>query len=280
MAIYGIDGIQLDSVYEISGNSISQAYDIEGNPLLETQTNIVVMSYNVQWFTDLNSNATMQESIIDTYKPDIIGFQEFQRDYLSNIPALATQLLSSDYPYINMGNYGNKNAIVAKYQMSNFTTVPHTTQTMNGQSYSTASVTIGGKQIFLVVSHLTTSTYEATKVEQAEEIFEALQGHDYFILTGDFNTTCKSVNDTEYTTIMKQFVDAGYNVANCTEQHGFIDTWTGDKTAGGTWYPCDHIITSANIAINTVIADTLKIETSAGQQIIDHLPLIAYCTIN
>ena len=281
--IYDIFGNTLTAVYDIDGSQLPQAYDIEGNPLIDDPpitSDLVVMSYNVQWFTGLNSDKTMQQTILNTYNPDIIGFQEFQRDYLSNIPTLATELLSDDYPSLNMGNYGNKNAIASKYQMSDFTTIPHTTQTMDGQSYSTANITFNGKQIMLLDAHLTTSTYESTKVEQAQEVFEALQGHEYFILTGDFNTVCKSVNDTEYTTIMKQFVDAGYNVANCSAQHGFIDTWTGGKTLQDTWYPCDHIITSSNISINTVIADMLKVETSAGQQTIDHIPLIAYLTVN
>lgn len=282
MAIYNLDGTSLnDTAYGLDGAALAQAYDINGDELFDGgQSNFVVMTYNVQWFSGLNLNQSMQEEILSAYAPDVIGFQEFQRYNLSDIPALATTLLSADYPYLEMGNYGNKNAIASKYQLKDFTTVPHTTQTMDGQSYSTATITFQGKEIFLLDAHLTTSDYEATKVEQAGEVFDALQGHEYFILTGDFNTVCKSVNDTEYTTIMKQFVDAGYNIANCSAQHGFIDTWTSGSTAGGTWYPCDHIITSGNIRIDAVVADQRKIAVAAQTgQSIDHIPLIAFLTI-
>ena len=112
-------------------------------------------------------------------------------------------------------------------------------------------------------------------------VFNLVQNEPYFIITGDFNTVCKSVNDTEYTTIMKQFIDAGYHSANCSAQHGFLDTWTAGSTASGTWYPCDHIITSANISMNTVIVDTTKIDVAEQTgQAIDHLPIVAYLTVN
>ena len=276
MAVYDVNGTDISLVYDVNGNLLSQAYDINQNELL--YRNIVVMSYNVQWFTGINSNSTLQSEIFAAYEPDIIGFQEFQKHNISGIPALATQLLSNDYPYISMGNYGNKNAMASKYELKNFITIPHTTQTMDGQSYSTATVTIDNKDIFIVVSHVTTSDYEAAKVEQVGEIFTALQGHEYFILMADFNTVCKSVNDPEYTTIMKQFVDACYHVGNCSLQHGFIDTWTSGTTANGTWYPCDNIITSSNIIMNNVIADQRKVEAHTGQSI-DHLAFVAYLTI-
>ena len=278
--IYDINGNGLNTVYGANGNSLSQAYDIDGNPLITGSSDIVVMSYNVQWMTGLNADTSMQTDIFNTYNADIIGFQEFQRANSSSMPSWVSTLLP-DYEYVNMGTYGNKNAFATKYAMSNFETIPHTEQSMDGQSYSTATIEVDGTEIFIVVSHLTTSTYEAKKVAQAKEIYDALQGHDYFILLGDFNTVCKSVNDTEYTTIMKQFIDAGYNSANCSAQHGFLDTWTSGSTASGTWYPCDHIITSANISIDTVIVDTTKI-TVAEQtgQSIDHLPIIGYLTVN
>lgn len=278
--MYRVDGNAINSAYDNAGQSLSQAYDVNGNPLIQ-EADLVVMTYNIQWFTGINANQSMQTGILDAYKPDIIGFQEFQKATSSSIPAMATALLSGDYPYINMGNYGNKNALASKYEMTNFATVPHTTQTMDGQSYSTATIMIEGKEILLLVSHVTTSDYETTKVAQVHEVYEAVQDAEYFIIMADFNTVCKSVNDTEYTTIMKQFVDAGYNVANCSEQFGFKDTWTSGSTAGGTWYPCDHIITSSNIAMNTVIVDTSKIDVAVQTgKSIDHLPIVAYLTVN
>lgn len=277
--IYDINGDLSSSAFDYEGSELAKAYDIDGNELIST-SNLVVMSYNVQWFSGLNSNQSMQESILDTYNADIIGFQEFQRAGSSGIPQMATTLLSADYPYIEMGNYGNKNALASKYAMSDFTTTPHTSQTMDGQSYSTATINVEGKDILLVVSHVTTSDYEATKVEQIQEMFNAVKVYERYIIMADFNTTCKSVNDTEYTTIMKQFIDAGCNVANCSAQFGFKDTWTSGSTASGTWYPCDNIITSGNIIMKSVVVDETKISvaTQTGQSI-DHIPIIAYLSI-
>ena len=270
MNIYDYSGNLLSSVYNKDGQRITVAYDVEGNRL--SSSNFVVMSYNIQHFTGLNANETMQAEIFDRYSADFIGFQEFQMYNQWTVPAAATRLLGDDYPYLEMFLYGNKNAFASKYEITDMETIPHTTQTMDGQSYSTGIIEVDGKEIFMVVSHVTTSDYEATKVEQVGEIFEAVQGHERFIIMADFNTVCKSTSDTEYTTIMKQFVDAGYNIANCSEQHGFINTWTDGYTTSATWYPCDNIITSANISIDGVVVDTQKIT-------IDHIPMIAYLTV-
>lgn len=273
--IYNISGSPLNMEgYSSDGTALSNAYDKNGNELF---FDVVIMSYNIQWFSGLNANIPLQKNIISTYEPDIIGIQEFQRHNSVEIPDATYDVFSPAYPFIEMGNYANKNGIISKHQLRNFTTNIFTT---SNQSYCTATVTINGKDIFLIDTHFATSDYEANKVQQASEICNVLKNHECFILTGDFNTVCKSVNDTEYTTIMKQFVDAGYNIANCSNQHGFIDTWTDGHTSGGTWYPCDHIITSPNIRINNVIADRQKIAVAqqTGQSI-DHLPLIAFCTI-
>ena len=285
--IYDVNGNAIGTLYDVEGDQLASAYDVEGNLLSVTQPTypMTVMTFNVQWWEGINSNESMLRGIFEGYDPDIIGFQEFQKASADTIPTLAGTVLSADYPYVNMGNYGNKNALASKYQMTQFTTVPHTTQTMDGQSYSTAHITFHGKDILLLTSHLTTTSNEAAKVEQAHEVFEAVQDADYFIIFADFNTIFDTIQDTEYTTIMKQFVDAGYHCANCTAQHGFFYTWTAGTEItdpwSTAWDACDHIITSANISIDQVVADDTKI-TVAGQtgQSIDHLPLIAYLTVN
>lgn len=282
MPIYDKNGTSLLSAYDKNGSALTQAYDKDGNPLLApVSTSLVVMSYNIQWFDGMNSNTAMQEEILAVYDADIIGFQEFQYASSSIIPSKAITLLSGSYSYLQMCNYGNKVASASKCPLVDYTTVPFSVQTDDGKSYTTATITVDGKEILIVNAHLTTSNYETAKVQQASEVFAALQGHEYFILTGDFNTVCKSVNDAEYITIMKQFVDAGYNCANCTSQHGFLNTWTSGSTESGTWYPCDHIITSANISIDSVTVDERKIAVAAETgQSIDHLPIIAELTIN
>ena len=278
--IYELIGTEINEAYAKEGTSLNQAYDIEGNEVFTTiEDGLTIMTYNVQAFTALNSNKNMQTSILNTYDADFIGFQEVSTS--TTLPSIATELLTS-YPYINQLR---GNAMASKRSLTNITNGIFENQAFATESklrrYQKAYFTYNNKTICWVNTHLETSDYESVKVAQAQEIFNLVQNEPYFIITGDFNTVCKSVNDTEYTTIMKQFVDAGYNVANCSNQHGFIDTWTSGSTASGTWYPCDHIITSSNIDIDTVIADTTKIDVASETgQSIDHLPLIAYLTIN
>lgn len=275
--IYNVNGAQLNTAYDVEGEELEQAYDVNGNPLIEQiATGFAVMTYNVQWFSGLNSNQSMQQNIIDTYSANIIGLQELR----SSMPDVGSAVLS-DYPYIQLGTQTNKTGMASKIQLNNVTSGTFTNQASETRGWQKAYITVDGKTICWINTHLETSSYETVKVAQAAEVFAMVQNETYFIITGDFNTVCKSVNDTEYTTIMKQFIDAGYNSANCSEQHGFLDTWTSGNTAGGTWYPCDHVITSANISIDNVVVDTTKIDMAAETgQSIDHLPLIAYLTIN
>jgi len=273
MAIYDYTGAEQYNAYSKNGTALAQAYDINGNALL---SDLVVMSYNVQWFSGINSNQSMQEAILNTYNADIIGLQELG----ASMPSLGDTLLSG-YPYIQLGSQTNKTGFASKLALSNVSSANFTNQASETRGYQKAYFIAKGKTICWINTHLETSTYETVKVAQAQEIFNLVQNEEYFIITGDFNTVCKSVNDTEYTTIMKQFIDAGYHSANCSSQHGFLNTWTADSTVSGTWYPCDHIITSANIDIDTVTVDTTKI-TVAEQtgQSIDHLPIVAYLIIN
>ena len=273
--IYDINGNILNGCYDSEGTEIEQAYDVDGNALIPVSNNITVMTYNVQWFTGLNADESMQREILSTYNPDIIGLQELG----AGMPSLGTTLFS-DYAETELGIQHNKTGCVSKYTFSSVDADVFPDQTGETRGYQKAYFTFNGKTICWINTHLATSSYESEKVAQAGVLFDLVQNEEYFIITGDFNTVCKSVNDAEYTTIMKQFIDAGYNSANCSNQHGFIDTWTGGKTASDTWYPCDQIITSSNITIDNVVADTLKIETSGGQQVIDHIPLIAYLTVS
>lgn len=273
MAVYDKNGEQIGNVYSKTGAFLEQAYDIEGNELIDSGS-LVVMSYNVQQFGGLNANVSMQTEILNTYEPDIIGFQEVSGWNISGV------LDDYDYAYLGLET-GMAPAVVSKMPLSDVTCELFEHQNpQGGVRYQKCYFSKAGKTICWMNTHLAESSYESAKVAEAQEVFELVQNEEYFIVTGDFNTRCKSVNDTEYTTIMKQFVDAGYNIANCTEQFGFKDTWTSGSTASGTWLPCDHIITSANISMNSVFVDTTKIDVAAETgQSIDHLPIIAYLTI-
>ena len=91
MAVYDIDGANTSTVYEVDGSTLTQAYDIDGEELL-SNSNLVVMSYNVQWFSALNGNEEMQQGIIGEYNADIIGLQELTKT--GTIPSVGTTVLS------------------------------------------------------------------------------------------------------------------------------------------------------------------------------------------
>lgn len=271
---YDVSGNPLVAVYAADGNVLAQVYDRAGNPLAPLTTDIVVMSYNVQWFAGINANVSMQQDIIDTYNADIIGLQE-----ISSLPSVSDGLFE-DYNYAYLGVQENKTAIVSKPILQNVTANTFVAQQGEVRGYQKAYFEYDGKTICWINAHLATSNAESVKVAQAKELFDMVENEEYFIITGDFNTVCKSIYDTEYTTIMKQFVDAGYQTANCSNQHGFLNTWTEGTSLSSVWYPCDHIITSGKIHINDVIVDTTKIDiASQTGQSIDHLPIIAYLAI-
>lgn len=277
MAVYNVYGQDISNTYDLNGDLLEQAYDINENPLIPTNPNeLVVMTYNVQKFEGLNGNLQMQDDILSEYDPLIIGLQELG----TAMPSSGNTVLRN-YPYIDLGTQVNKTGLASKCILNDAVSVNFATQASETRGYQKAYFTFNEKTICWINTHLETSSYESVKVAQAREIFNLVQNESYFIITGDFNTVCKSVNDTEYTTIMKQFIDAGYQSANCSLQHGFINTWTDGNSLNSTWYPCDHIITSSNIDIDDVIDDQTKVEVAAlTGQTIDHIPLIAFLTVN
>ena len=274
MSVYNAAGNRLNVIYDKNGNVLTRAYNRDGQQIFPdidpSDYNFKVMSYNNQSWTGSNSWAYMG-AVIEGYDVDIMGTQESHSN---------SNLTNIGYAYSASGT--SENIVFSKLPLSNITEKKYDTTRSDtaGRWYQKMYFTFNGKTVALFNTHLETSGYETHKVAQAQELFEAVQNESYFIITGDFNTVCKSVNDTEYTTIMKQFVDAGYNIANCSSQWGFKDTWTDGKTASGTWYPCDHVITSANIQMSNVVVDTTKIAIcEANDLVIDHLPIIAYLKI-
>lgn len=278
MAIYNIGGTEINSAYSASGSVLANAYALDGTPV--SGTVLTVMTYNVMRWEGLNANKTIQDEAFVTRGADIIGIQEWGYNASGGSVggiAVLTYLDDCGYDHVEVGtSIYNKNALVSKYALSNVSEAVFAQD--SSTSYQKCYFTFNGKSICWINTHLLTSSQEAGNVAEAGVIFDAVENETYFIITGDFNTVCKSVNDTEYTTIMKQFVDAGYNVANCSAQHGFIDTWTDGTTIEDIWYPCDHIITSSNINMISVVRDMTKVEAETGS-VIDHVPLIAYLSV-
>lgn len=229
---------------------------------------LTVMTYNVQFFSGRNTENTAAQ-IVSYYKPDIAGIQELGS--VSSIPPMVDAVFSG-YE-CELGIQTNKSLTASRIPLSNYEVNLYKNNAGETRGYQKAYITVKGRQILWINTHHATSSYEAQKVAQAEELFNLVKNEPYFIITGDFNTVCKSTDDNEYKTIMKQFIDAGFNSANCSEQFGFINTWTSAAEMTQTnGYPCDHIIT--NLEIVRVIPDEIKIKTG-GSSALDHIPLIA-----
>ena len=235
----------------------------------ETAFDLTVMTYNVQFFSGRNTEKTAAQ-IINHYKPDIVGVQELGD--VSSIPS-EVETVFSGYEY-EAGIQRNKSLIASLMPLKNYEAKLYRNNSGETRGYQKAYVTVHGRQILWINTHHATSSYEAQKIAQAEELFNLVKNEPCFIITGDFNTVCKSTADNEYAAIMKQFIDAGFSSANCCEQFGFINTWTSSaEMTQASGYPCDHIIT--NMDIVQVIPDEIKIN-AGGTSSLDHIPLVAW----
>lgn len=283
MAIYDINGNNLTEAYAPNGISLNSAYDKNGNIVFTSR--LTVMTYNVQWFTRINSQQAMQQKIISDYDADIIGVQELSQNGV--IPSLG-QLVFADYQYQQLSNHKNYMGMMSKLPLSNIVIADYETQDPEDASrynetraYMMADITFGGKVITWINTHLCYLT-TAPKYAQMAELFDIAEQKEYCIITGDFNNTASSVSDNDYINMFKPYVDAGYNLANCSPSAGFTKTCSDLTTATTTAdliNPCDSIITSGNIDIVDVVFDTTKFSYLNGDPI-DHIPVIAELQIN
>lgn len=276
MSIYNVNGEEVTAAYSKDGTLLTTAYDIDGEQAYNPS--FTVMSYNIQRYDGLNSNAQMQKDIINTYNPLIIGLQE-----LGASPDIDRNDVFADceYDFLYSGTQPNRTVLASKRQLSDVSFVLFQNQSGENRGYNKAYLNYGGKMILWLNTHL--EAYSASaRAAQASELFDLVEDEPYFIITGDLNAPCKTVNDTEYISCIKQFVDAGFHLANCSPEFGFLDTFTeGKSLTEKAWLCLDHIITSEKITINSVIVDDRKIALAEQtQQVIDHLPIIANVTIN
>jgi endonuclease/exonuclease/phosphatase family metal-dependent hydrolase len=279
MTVYDVSGNKVLAVYDIGGNTVDKIYDVSGN----VASDLVVMSYNVQRFGGVNSNVDIVDDIFMKYNPDIIGFQEYyttsQMDGVDLPTFLGRYWRNLEIGDTKIANYTK--AVASNLELTEPSTVYYTVYS-ESRSYQKMYVTVNGKRIAIFHTHLdydNLGSPQTSKVKQMKELFDAVSQEEYFIAFGDVNTVCQSTADADYINMIKQFVDAGYNCANCSEQHGFYGTWTNGTTeTNGLWEQNDNIITSANIDIRKVIIDRTKIDANTGGQI-DHLPLVAYLSV-
>ena len=288
MSAYNIDGVEIFSANQLDGYQLQQAYDINGHPLFQsepptppepTKQPLTVMSYNVQWFTGINSQTDMQQQIISTYNPSVIGLQELTTS--GTIPTVGQNVLSG-YTYKQLSNHKNYLGVASKLALYDTTIADFNaqdpddmTQYNETRAYIKTYFDFNGNKICLINTHLALAN--SYIYSQFNEIFNIAEQEDYVIITGDFNTAFTAFTDDIYINTFKKFVDAGYNIANNSPDVGITNTYSGRTDAtelSDLRTNPDSIIVSGNISIDSVVFDTIKLNHLNGNAI-DHIAVVA-----
>ena len=246
---------------------------------------IVVMSFNPQRWEGLNSDITLMRKIIDTYKPDIIGLQEY-REKIAGSDVYSAVFADYPYHYYASAIY-NPVGIVSKYPLSSVSTVLYASQGSEKRGYTKAYITVNQQKICWLNTHLeilpTTEDSREIRTAQARELIGVMKAERYAICTGDFNAgDCHDKTDPDYIEVIKPFLQEGYHSANSSDQHGFLATFYDGITVNNfTRYACiDEVITTSNIDITAVDVDKQKSTANKNGLFLDHLPIVAHCRIN
>lgn len=289
--IYDVDGRSVNSPRNLDAELIQYAYDIGGIVVFDSGSvpivpepdplELIVMSYNPQWFSGINSQLAMLNEIFGTYNADIIGFQEYYKT--SDMPSVAQNALVN-YPYKYKASLAtNPNGIASKTEATSIQNIQYSYVDDETWQYQKAKFTFEEKTITFYNTHL---TWRATSTEgrrlQAAELFADAQSESNVIITGDFNTYARNVEHADYINVFKPFFDAGYNLANASPTAGFTGTYCGYTSASSLSdmeAPCDNIIVSSNISIQEVWFDLTKLNYLNGCYI-DHIPVVAKILVN
>ena len=234
-------------------------------------TKLKIMSYNVQWFSGINSQIPMQERIVSKYNPQINCLQELSTN--GKINSVGRKMLF-DYPYQYLSYHKNYLGIASKYKLKDVKAYDFKHQDPEDmarfgetRAYIKGTLEIDGKRIKIINAHLSYLT-PSVKYQQMQELFNSAEKAEYAIIIGDFNCFY------DYDILYNQFIESGYNLANCYTK--VTKTWT-DKTKAKylpqLTYPTDNIIKSGNITIKKVMFDKTKMKYLNGD-IIDHIPVV------
>lgn len=290
MSVYNASGLPLSTAYGFNGTELEKLYDDNGEVVWSksSEASLIIMTYNVQFFSGINSQAEMQNQIINKYRPDIIGMQELGTFTAETLPSVGQSMLGG-YPQKVFSNHKNKVLMASKNkEFSDIVIQDFENQDPQDKSqynetraYMMAKINVGGKTVTFINTHLCYLT-ESVKWQQMKELFDIAQKSGSVIITGDFNSMEMSAEADDYIHMYKQFVDAGYHLANNSPSSGFHNTYTNQSTASSLadlQTAPDTIIVSPNISINSVVFDATKLSYLNGS-IIDHIPVIAELTIN
>lgn len=282
--VYDKSGTALQSIYSTEGGTLATVYSTDGAKVFPTvEAHLKSMTYNVQWFSKLNSQQAMQEIIIGGNNADIIGFQEISKT--GQIPDVGLSVLA-DYPSKRLSNHINYIAMVSKRRFTNVVVADFTNQDpeewtkwSETRAYMVSDMMIAGDTVKWINTHLAAlnASYKFLQMGEVFALSQAYRAQGYpVIITGDFNSWADDAADDEYIYMYKQFVDAGYVLANNTPTLGFTKTWTDSKTATSLaqmTYATDNIIVSPEFSIDTIKFDTTKFSWLDGNPI-DHIPII------
>lgn len=318
MPIYDYLGNQLSTCYDINGNALNAAYDVNGNQVFsggsDTPLTLKVMTYNVgQWY--LGSGVVVPASLDSEFYAlqygtfqrndvDICGIEEYTAQF-SEKPRQASEVITPFFNYTTLKNYDSNpyygHGFVANYALSNFVDNAYSVGT---NYYYKADVTVNGKTIALVVTHLSTQTSQ--RIEQIPALLQYLNSlyapngangaKVPVICFGDFNMDLPS-----YPAEKDLYYASNFGMVN---QVGFdgsaevvpkdISTYEGHftrfySTMAATGLGLDNILFSPNIEFVSAYVDTAK-QTYADQSIFinpvdgkskpDHMPLVATLRIN
>ena len=236
-------------------------------------TKLKIMTYNVQWFSGVNSQLEMQQRIMDKYHPQIIGLQELSTT--GRINSVGRKTLA-EYENQYMSLHKNYLGIASIYALKNVRSYDFKHQDPEDmarygetRAYMTGTLDIDGKKIKIINTHLCFHT-PSVKYIQMKEIFRSAEKAEYAVILGDFNCF-----DGEYERMFGRFEEAGYRIANCGPTPK--KTWTdkpNPKWLSRMTFPTDNIIVSPNITIKKVMFDKVKLKYPTGDPM-DHIAVIA-----
>lgn len=286
MSVYNKNGESLNSVFNRVGSSLAQAYDVNGNSLLSGGTTLKVATYNVGgWYIGSGTNVptdkkteyvNLQQSILSAVGADIVCFQEYWNQFCAD-GTTADSVIGEFFAYQQKRDanstwnghvIASKSLPITDYSIYNFVNA-----TGAAPGYEKGYITVGGHRICILNTHLCT-TAAGKKPEQSQEVFEALANEEYFVCMGDYNVLID-----QYDTVIKQYIDAGYNSAQWTERFGMFYTYYATASVDGTKGVTDQIFTSPNIEITNVYVNTIKLTDGLNEKI-DHIPLIVELVIH
>ena len=279
MGIYNSRGEPIYSAYSSNGDPASTTCNKYG--LVNYPYDLCVMSFNPQWFTGINAQEKMLMDIFFKNNADLVGLQEVSKT--GTIPDVGNNIMRVLYPYSAISDHYNYLALKSKYALSDITMADYVSQDPNmneTRGYLKAYVTVRGKQICFITTHLELD--ETYRNAQMAELFAIAQNETYVIMTGDFNTVSDKLDSDDYRNMYKQYVDAGYHLANCSERNGFVKTFssgTDHTTLDQFRSACDNVIVSGNIDIISREVDVTKLKYLNGDRI-DHCPIVARLRIN